>query len=186
MSQVITALFEAQDELKNLVKTALNPHFEHYYTPLPEVLDALRPILRAHGLIVLQPTKVREDGIAVVITSLYHKEGGEPLTCDYPLIPAKNDPQGMASALTYARRYSLMALLGISSYDDDDDGNTASNLPAKPSKPTPAKPAKATTTVSAQKMCTVHSVVMEEHPSNRGGTFFGHKVDGKWCYGKAK
>ena len=53
---------------------------------------------------------------------------------------------------------------------------------AKKATTSSAKPTKAT--VSAQKMCAVHSVVMDEHPSSKGGTFFGHKVDGKWCYGK--
>ena len=97
------------------------------------------PVLSAHGIALIQPTRFR-DGITVVETYLIHGESGEYLGCEYPVVPSKADPQGLGSALTYARRYSLCSLLGIAA-DDDDDGNAASQPPRQEQRRSEARPA---------------------------------------------
>lgn len=158
---VVTELLAAQNQFKNLAKTAVNPHFGNGYTPLPDVLDAVRPILTKHGLVLTQTMRV-ENGLPILVTTIHHKDG-DTLTSEYPLIPARNDPQGLAGALTYARRYALMALLGIAS--DDDDGNRA----------------------SATHTCHIHDAPMFPTKRMNGTYVLAHKADPKdpnsWCLG---
>lgn len=118
------ALAAAQAELRHPKKDATNPHFRNRYASLTACLDAALPVLSKHGLALSQPVEVREDGVTVLRTVLLH-ESGESLEATYPLRPVKDDPQGMGSALTYARRYSLCSLVAIAA-DDDDDGAQAS------------------------------------------------------------
>lgn len=133
LGQLIAALKDFSAAAKNPAKTATNPHFRSTFAPLPEVLDYVRPALAQHGLTITQLT----DGYEL-ITLLMHTSG-EWLSSRYPLHPVKDDPQGLGSAVTYARRYTLLALLGLAG-DDDDDGNTASGLSATPPGPMATKP----------------------------------------------
>jgi hypothetical protein len=137
------ALSKFQAEVKNPANTANNPFFKSKYAPLNEILNDVRPLLSKYGLSVLQVPG--GDGQDVVITTLLLHDSGEWIET-YPLNmkPAKNDPQGIGSCITYGRRYSLAAVLGISS-EDDDDGNVASHgksEPDKKDKPKAAPPPK--------------------------------------------
>ena len=124
------ALSKFQAEVKNPANTANNPFFKSKYAPLNEILNDVRPLLSKYGLSVLQVPG--GDGQDVVITTLLLHDSGEWIET-YPLNmkPAKNDPQGIGSCITYGRRYSLAAVLGISS-EDDDDGNVASHGKSEP------------------------------------------------------
>jgi hypothetical protein len=92
-------------------------------------MDACLPALNAAGIAVIQPTGEDDHG-RFVETVLIHGESGESLTCRVPLIVAKNDMQGYGSAVTYGRRYGLMAMAGIA--PEDDDGNAAAKAAPKP------------------------------------------------------
>ena len=118
---MIAALIKAQGAFKPAVKDAVNPHFKSRYVTLQAVLDAVQPALHANGFALVQATRVA-DGKTVLNTALIHTSG-ERIEADYPVHPVKADPQGEGSALTYARRYALMALCGIA--PEDDDGNAA-------------------------------------------------------------
>lgn len=117
------ALAKFQAEVKNPPNTANNPFFKSKYAPLSEVLNTTRPILSKHGLSVVQAPS--GDGENIVVTTLLLHESGEWIESE-PLILKADKPtaQGAGSAITYARRYALSAMLGISS-EDDDDGNQA-------------------------------------------------------------
>ena len=115
------ALVAAIGELSNVAKTAANPFFKSKYAPLDAIIDATRPILAKHGLAVTQQP-IFMEGTAGVETTILHK-GGHSTTSTL-LLPLKDQsPQGAGSAITYARRYALAAVLGVAS-EDDDDGNT--------------------------------------------------------------
>lgn len=115
----------AQQEIEHAHKDSSNPHFKSTFASLPSVIDATVPLLNRHGLSVIQlPGFV--DGCATVETILMH-ESGEWLSGVSKSPISKNDPQGVGSAITYLRRYSLAALCCIG--QDDDDGNTASQKP---------------------------------------------------------
>jgi hypothetical protein len=116
------ALAAAQGEMKNPPKDSVNPHFRSRYADLATVRDAVLPVLSRHGLAVVQTPCDTADGPALC-TSLLH-ESGEWIQSVARLHQVKLDPQGIGSALTYARRYALQSLAGVAA-DDDDDGNAA-------------------------------------------------------------
>ena len=128
MKGIATALAKAQANMGKALKQANNPHFRSKYADLGNVMDACPPALNAAGIALIQPTGEDEHG-RFVETILIHGESGESLTCRVPLIVSKNDMQGYGSAVTYARRYGLMAMAGIA--PEDDDGHAASKAPPK-------------------------------------------------------
>lgn len=98
--------------------------FSYNYADISDVLAAAIPVLSEHGIAVLQPTEVRDDGRTILRTVLIH-ESGESMESTFPL-PHCDDAQELGSALTYARRYALCALAAIASDDDDDGAQTKS------------------------------------------------------------
>ena len=120
-ANIATALAAAQAQMGKALKSAQNPHFKSKYADLASVVDATMPALNANGIAVIQPLAETEAG-RVVVTKFIHSSG-EILECAIPLIVAKNDMQGLGSAITYGRRYGLMSLAGIA--PEDDDGNAA-------------------------------------------------------------
>lgn len=139
-ASLYAALAVAQSEMKNPVKNATNPAFRSKYANLDAVVEATMPILNKHGLsLSVWPAGI-EEGRLLCRTRLAHAEGGEIIEeSAWPV--TKNDPQGVGSALTYARRYIISAICGVAP-DDDDDGAQASAKPAPATAPQPA-PAKA-------------------------------------------
>lgn len=118
------ALAKFQGEVENPTnsRTVSTGKFSYKYAPLDEVLNLIRPLLSKHGLSVIQ-VPVANDGLVGVSTTLIH-ESGEYI--EFAPILVKMDKvsaQGAGSAITYARRYALSSILGISS-EDDDDGNS--------------------------------------------------------------
>lgn len=129
------ALFDLHGDIEALKKTEGNPFFKSKYVSLPEMLKVLKPIIRKHGFILSQPTEVTasQTGIVnVVFSTIVHAETGLSDTAKLAL-PAMEDMQKLGGAITYSRRYTLSALLGLE--EIDDDGNTASGrTPKKVSK----------------------------------------------------
>lgn len=121
MENIAKALAAAQTEMGKAQKDSTNPHFRSKYADLGNVMDACLPALNKHGIAVIQTMEGSDIG-RFMVTRFIH-ESGESLDCPVPLIIGKNDMQGLGSAMTYARRYGLMALAGIA--PDDDDGNAA-------------------------------------------------------------
>jgi hypothetical protein len=126
IAKLAAALVAAQSEVENATKNAQNPHFRSSYADLAEIINTTRPVLTKHGLAVVQSPGF-EAGVATLETLLMHTSGewiagisGSPVS--------KQDPQGVGSAITYLRRYSLAALCAIA--QEDDDGDAASRKPA--------------------------------------------------------
>ena len=128
ITKLMPALINAQAKFKPAVKDAENPHFGSAFVSLTGVLNAVTDALREQRIAVLQLTDVEPDGRTVLLTRLVH-ESGEWIGGRYPINPVKQDPQSYGSALTYARRYALMSLVGIA--PEDDDGHAASQAPAE-------------------------------------------------------
>lgn len=127
MKNIATALVKAQREFGPALKTSKNPHFKSKYADLAACVEAVIDALNNNGIALIQPTRECTDGVTV--ETLFLHESGETLSAGVLHVPAaKHDPQGYGSALTYARRYSLMAACGIA--PEDDDGNAASHRPA--------------------------------------------------------
>lgn len=141
IQKVMTALGDFQAEAIKITKDSTNPHFKSKYASLAAILTEIQPILSKHKLVF---TQVPEENTHL-ITMLFHSASGEYIESRYCLSSSITTPQAIGSAITYARRYSLTALLGLN-IDDDDDGNAGSTAqngnkqPAPPPVPAPAPP----------------------------------------------
>ena len=127
MKNIASALVRAQRGFAPALKTSTNPHFRSKYVDLAGCIEAVVDALNAAGIALIQRTF--EDNTGVTVETVFVHESGEMMECGKLHVPAsKQDAQGYGSALTYARRYSLMAAAGIA--PEDDDGNAASRTPA--------------------------------------------------------
>jgi hypothetical protein len=132
MKLISTALVKAQKEFGPALKTSTNPHFRSRYADLSACVEAVIDALNNNGIALIQKSHSCDNG--VIVETVFIHESGETLDCGVLHVPAsKQDPQGYGSALTYARRYSLMAACGIA--PEDDDGNAASKRVAPPLNP---------------------------------------------------
>lgn len=140
IDQLASALATAQGEIENASKNSQNPHFRSRYADLAEIINTVRPVFSKYGLAVVQSPSYAE-GLVSVTTLLTHKSG--QWIRDTASAPAsKLDAQGVGSAVTYLRRYSLAAIAGIA--QEDDDGNAASQQKAKVNTPSKEAIAQAT------------------------------------------
>lgn len=121
-TKLFQALHRAQSVMAGAKKDVDNPFFKSKYADLASVWDAARGPLTDNGLSIIQIPSA--EGAAVTITTILAHESGEWISGDLTLVSTKNDPQGLGSAITYARRYALAAFVGVA--PEDDDGNAAS------------------------------------------------------------
>jgi hypothetical protein len=138
MKNIATALVKAQKEFGPALKTSSNPHFRTKYADLSACIEAVIDGLNNNGIYLMQLTDESDTGIK--IQTVFSHESGEQMSSGWLFVPAaKHDPQGFGSALTYARRYSIMVACGIA--PADDDGNAASKpAPVVAPKPVAATP----------------------------------------------
>ncbi|WP_049438200.1 ERF family protein [Staphylococcus hominis] len=125
ITEINKALNNFHKEVKQPFKDKNNPFYKSKYVPLENVAEAIDKTSTKFGLTYTQYPVSNEKGEVGVATILHH-ESGEYM--EYPPLmvkPEKNTPQGVGSAITYSRRYSLSTVFGITS-DQDDDGNEAS------------------------------------------------------------
>ena len=129
MKAIAAALVKAQREFGPALKTSTNPHFRSKYADLSACVEAVIDALNNNGIYLMQLTDEHEGGVKISTTFIH--ESGEQLSGGTLFMPAsKHDPQGFGSALSYARRYSLMAACGIA--PEEDDGNSAKAPAPKP------------------------------------------------------
>lgn len=129
MSESINELAKAlaifQGEVNDPRKEASNPFFKSKYVTLDSLIDAVRPVLSKNGLSFIQCPS--GDGANISVTTLLMHNSGQFIESDpFIMKAAKADPQSAGSAVTYGRRYSLQAVLGVAWCDADDDGNSCS------------------------------------------------------------
>jgi hypothetical protein len=138
MKHIAAALVKAQKEFGPALKTSTNPHFRTKYADLSACIEAVIDGLNNNGIYLMQLNEEREGGVC--IQTVFIHESGEQLTAGSLFVPAaKQDPQGYGSALTYARRYSLMAACGIA--PEDNDANSAKAPAPRPTVVPPPPPA---------------------------------------------
>jgi hypothetical protein len=131
MNKIAAALVKAQKSFAPALKTNTNPHFRSKYVGLDGCVEAVIDALNENGIYLMQSNHEADDG--VIVETVFIHESGETVSAGKLHVPAsKLDAQGFGSALTYARRYSLMAACGIA--PEDDDGNAASRQQMPPNK----------------------------------------------------
>ena len=157
INELAAALVEAQLEMPSITKDKTNTFFRSKYADLATVIKIVTPVLAKHGLTVIQSIDYIEEPevrtirvtdkkgdtteterveyVTILHTMLLHKSGQNiKSTMFVPLDSLDSQRQG--SAITYARRYALMAIIGVATDNEDDDGNAASNRDVAPT-PTP-------------------------------------------------
>jgi hypothetical protein len=128
------ALAKAQAEIKGALKDSANPFYKSKYADLSSVWEACRKPLTDNQLSVIQT--VAGDTSEIIVTTMLTHSSGEWVRDSVKATPAKQDPQGMGSAITYLRRYALAAITGVA--PEDDDGNAASTA-KNPEQPVASK-----------------------------------------------
>ncbi|WP_273523361.1 ERF family protein [Mailhella massiliensis] len=136
ITELSKAMIIVQQQLQPAIKDAKNPFIGNEYATLNSVMESCRALLSSQGIWLTQlpcpaPVELGAGHIGLE-TRLIHADSGQWISSTAIIPLPKNDPQGMGSAMTYARRYSLCAILGI--VTEDDDGNAAS-IPTKQAKP---------------------------------------------------
>ena len=161
IDKLLPDLFKVKASILPLKKEAENPYFSSSYVDLNGVLDGVEPILEKNGFILLQPVSGR-----IVETVLLHSSG-QFISSDMELVLSKNDMQALGSAVSYARRYSLMSLLGLKALDDDGNSATYEKAPAAKAKQSVAavvKPSAVATPASTVASTTAKSEAKVEAP----------------------
>ena len=171
IGELSTALGKAQSEFPQIKRsqkvnfaTAGGTRIKYSYAPLSEIFDAIRKPLAENGLAISQPMTII-DGKLIVETVLSHSSG-EWISGQILIESQKLDPQSIGSALTYARRYSLSALLGIAS-EEDDDAEGAMDRKKSEDKP-------------EEDICPIHGVPFRKFTKGNQ-EWWSHKTEEGWC-----
>lgn len=134
MKNLYAALIKAQMEITGAKKDSSNPYFKSKYADFTSVWETVKGPLLENGLVIIQQISGEK-----LLTTLCH-ESGESISAESPIVVAKaNDPQAFGSAVTYARRYAMQALLCVPTLDDDAE----SQYQRQPQQPAKSQPAKA-------------------------------------------
>lgn len=128
IGKLAEALCKAQGTMVEAKEDSKNPFFKSTYADLTSTWRACKDSLTANGLSITQGAGF-VDGQAFLVTTLMHSSG-EWINSFYPLYLSKQDPQAMGSAVTYARRYALAAIVGVCKEGEDDDAEKAQNRAA--------------------------------------------------------
>ena len=168
LKELATALANAQATLQIAKKGSENPFFHSKYADLLSVWTACREALTTNGLSVVQVIDVANDGKTFLETILLH-ESGEWIAGRLPLLAIKQDPQAQGSAISYARRYSLSAIIGLCT-EEDDDAESAMNREQPESKPES----------KGENICPIHGVPFRKFTKDNQ-EWWSHKTEDGWC-----
>src|ERR1700744_3439184 len=156
---ILPALIAAKGKFTAAKKDTVNDFFKSKYATLDNVIEAINGALLDNQIAVIQLTEIRE-GATVLLTRFYHVSS-QWIGSEYPVYAVKKDPQGEGAALTYARRYALMALAGIA--PEDDDGNAATKTIQKQKKPPPPRAGKPQDGMSLEDMSEDRQAVIRDY-----------------------
>lgn len=124
LNELASALAKAQEEMEGAHKTSTNPFYKSHYASFSDVVQASRPALSRNGLSVIQRTFKDESGALILETRMLHGSG-QWIAGYMPLNFSKDDAQSRGSYITYMKRYTYAALVGVYTDDEDDDGEAS-------------------------------------------------------------
>ena len=179
ITDVAKALLNVQRTVQPVTKDAENPFTKSWYASLNSVMDACRDALIENGIWLCQyPVPVEQPNTIGLVTKLTHAESGQ-WQSSLAVVPLpKADPQGMGSAMTYARRYALTAMLGMVTEDDDGEGAkngkkslTRPKLPVNAPESQKARQYEPTTTLNISGASNLPPASLEYLPPLEGVTY---------------
>lgn len=132
LDKLLASLAKAQKSIKVAKKDSNNPFFKSAYADLVSVVKAAREALCDNGLSIMQRID-KEEGRMMLFTRLGHASG-QWIESVIPIHPSNSNIQTLGSYLTYLRRYTYAALVGVVAADEDDDAEKASQEERKPKK----------------------------------------------------
>jgi uncharacterized protein (DUF3820 family) len=143
--ELAKAMLAAQTAMPKLLLDAVNPHFNNKFVSLPGLLDTVRPVLNTAGLVLTQTPTYTSDGTHALRTRITHAGSGQYLEDTMLLCLSKPDAQAQGSAITYARRYAILSVLGLAGEEDDDGAAAVAPRQSRqprvdPPRPTPEEP----------------------------------------------
>jgi len=146
IGQLATALAKAQSTLQPAKRDASNPFFKSHYATMESIWEAIRDTLTKNGLSIVQSTEL--VGTAWAVRTVLIHSSGEWIDSLYPILSDKPGAQSFGAGHSYARRFSLMGVVGIPTHDDDGESITVRGdetvinrqLPANTSGFTPGMP----------------------------------------------
>ncbi len=137
ITELAGALSAAQGAIENAEKTSANPFFKSSYADLASIWDAIRCPISANGLAIMQLPSA--EGPKVTITTVLTHKSGQWISSELTMTAKDDTPQGIGSAITYARRYALQSVAGVAPEDDDGNGaNGRGHQPQQRREPPPA------------------------------------------------
>ena len=181
IKELATAMCTVQANLPTVTRDKTNPFFHSKYAGLDTVMPAALKVLTAHGLALVQTVGQDGNGGTTLTTLLMH-ESGEWLSDTQPLLLSKSDPQGQGSAITYARRYGVMAMLGLVAEEDDDANAASPAAPKQPQKPPSAPRPAPTAPEPAREYDQARPITTNQIGAIRGGLSRAFKGDEYLAY----
>lgn len=127
INEISAALAKALAVITNPTKDATNPHFRSKYATLDTGLNVIREALSKVGISFVQATRIEGEMLMLDSRIMF---GNQWIESEYPVIKFPAKQQEIGSALTYARRYSLFALVGVAGEEDDDANAVSAPTPA--------------------------------------------------------
>ena len=167
IKELASALAKAQAKLQVAKKESENPFFHSKYADLSSVWAACREALTSNGLSVVQVGKTGNNGASYLETILLH-DSDEWISGELPLLPIRQDPQAIGSALTYARRQGLSAIVGLCT-EEDDDAEGAMDRKTLKSEDKPE-----------EDICPIHGVPFRKFTKDNQ-EWWSHKTEDGWC-----
>jgi hypothetical protein len=158
IADLAAALSKAQASITGALKDSANPFFKSKYADLASCWDACRKPLTDNGLAVIQTIEAGE-GRAVLVTTLAHS-GGEWIKSYCPILTKDDSPQALGSAITYARRYALAAMVGLAQIDDDAEAAQGRHKVSAPQNPELL--AKIAATATAEELSKLYNAVPQD------------------------
>lgn len=126
-TELAKALVQARPHIRKAIKSRFNPHFKTAYADLADVDEALQAAFSGFGLTYMQmpKTSMRDGAMWVDVTTMIIHESGQTIGSTLSLPVVKHDPQSIGSTITYARRFGLSSMAGVSTDDDDGESTVA-------------------------------------------------------------
>jgi hypothetical protein len=158
IADLAAALSKAQASITGALKDSANPFFKSKYADLASCWDACRKPLTDNGLAVIQTIEAGEAR-AVLVTTLCHASG-EWIKSYCPILTKDDSPQALGSAITYARRYALAAMVGLAQIDDDAEAAQGRHKVSAPQNPELL--AKIAATATAEELSKLYNAVQQD------------------------
>lgn len=171
-----SALCKAQSEFTPAVQSGYNPHFKSSFSTMTDLIRATRPALKKYGLAVSQYPFVNTEGLHVLVTRIAF--GDDFLRSDTPIVlKDQSDMQAFGKASSYLTRYVYKMMLGIETFDEDDDGNASAGITKESYSAETSKDRSALSNSISDKQLGLLRMLLKDQPNRESALLMHYKID---------